>query len=149
MATENDREHILDLSDLAPEREQVRLPNGEITGMLGATEITLEQRARVGVLHNKIDKVAEAANPTKNQIAQLESALRDLARIALPETADDVIDAFTPHQLDLVTGRFLMAFGETTAATAKAIGGEKLMQLIQASLSPDSSKPTEATQQGG
>lgn len=133
MTKQDNGEQILDLTDLAPERIPVKVTADSVFEMISPKEMSFKQRAKVVALTTKIENLNSKANPSGDQLTQLEKAMRDLTRLALPDAPDEAIDELTPYQLDLVTGRFLMAFGGMISQAAKAIGSEGMAELISAS----------------
>lgn len=126
-----DNDHILDLGELAPEREEVRLVKGGPTyEMLSPEEIGLQERAKLMKIFERVHKHSEKKRPTKADKSKMEKDMRELMRMVVPKAPPAVIAKLKYHQLDVFTARFLVAFGSMISQVARAIGSETVMELV-------------------
>lgn len=134
--TERD-DQLLDLSDLAPERQQVRLEkDGPLYDMRSPSEMGFDQRAKMIQLVERVDRLQGGGKKqAEKQIAELEKTLREVARLALPDAPAPAIRKLHPHQLDVLTARFLIAFGDMISQVAKAMGSERVAAMVESQTS--------------
>lgn len=122
----------LDLTDLAPDREQVLLvKGGPLRDLLGWGEIGMEDRAKIMKCFERIHKVTQKKRPTKNDQKKLEGDERTIVRIVVPTATPGELKKLNTDQLDAFSTRFLIAFDTMISQMAKAIGSEAVTELIQ------------------
>lgn len=127
-------DQILDLGALAPEREEVRLvKDGPTYEMLSPEEIGIQDRAKMMKIFERIQKLSEKKKPSPADTKKMEKDMRELMRMTVPKAPAAQIAKLKYHQLDVFTGRFLVAFGNMISQVAKAIGSETVMELIEGS----------------
>lgn len=127
-----DHDQILDLAELAPDREQVRLvKGGALYEILSPQEIGIQDRAKMMKIFERVHKLSEKDKPSKADTKKLEQDMRALMRMAIPDAPAATISKLKYHQLDVFTGRFLVAFGNMISQVAKAIGSETVMELVE------------------
>lgn len=126
--TDTPEDTMLDLSDLAPERKPVKLPDGTVVDMVNPSELSFYDRAQVLAKTQKVMNLTETVNkkPTKARAVELEGALRDLAAVVLPDAPKEVIASLSPVSLDLVSGAFLGLYGDMMKVMSERIGVQNL-----------------------
>lgn len=121
-------DNMLDLSELAPERKPVKLPDGNVVEMLNPSELSFYDRAQLMRLTQKVVGLTEEVNakPTKAKADALGTALRDLAEAVLPDAPKETIASLSPVNLDMVSGAFLALYGDMMNVMAQRIGVQNL-----------------------
>jgi hypothetical protein len=131
MTEEIDNSKILDLSDLAPKRQQVRFEeNGPLYDMASPVEMTINQRAELWALHRRMEKLTEKNVLKVNEVQEMKQAVDKAARIVLPEVDNDVIEGLPDFQKEAVVLGFINAFGNTIKRLAEETGGEEMAQAL-------------------
>lgn len=129
-------DHILDLSQLAPERQQVRfVQDGPLYEIATPAELTLAQRAELFGLNAKIERLNSRQKLNHDQAIQLRNAIRRAAEIILIDVPDEIVDGLSDFKLEAVVLSFMIAFGDTISKLAKATGGEVVEAALRRQIS--------------
>lgn len=124
-------DNILDLTDLRPERQQVRFEkDGPLYDMLDPTEMSLRDRAELFGLHRKMEKLNEKSNLTSNERQALAQAIDEAARMVLPTMPADELKALPDIYKEAVVLGFMTAFGNTINKLAAVTGGQEMTEAL-------------------
>lgn len=131
MSEEIDGSKVLDLSDLAPKRQQVRFEkDGPLYDMASPVEMTINQRADLWALQSRMEKLTEKNVLKSNEVQEMKQSVDKAAHIVLPDVDDDVIEKLPDFQKEAVVLGFINAFGNTIKRLAEETGGEEMAKAL-------------------
>lgn len=124
-------DNILDLTDLAPDRQQVRfVKDGPLWDMLDPTEMSLNTRAELWGLHRKMEKLNEKPRLSRSERDALSQAIDTAARIVLPDMPEDEIRKLSDFHKEAAVLGFMTVFGATINRLAEATGGSEMVTAL-------------------
>lgn len=125
-------DQILDLSELAPQRQQVRFEaDGPLHELATPNDLTLAQRAQLFQLHSQMDRLNSKPKLTQDQAKQLSQCMKKATMLVMPDVPEEDIDQLSDLKREAVVLSFMSAFGDTISRLAKAAGGETMEAALQ------------------
>lgn len=124
---------VLDLSELAPTRRMVRLPDGVECGMKDPAELSFQERARVQQQMTRVSELYDRVgrdDADQSAVDSLEQELRLMVRFILPDATSEQIDALSALNLDKVTTGFLARFGTMMNEVLDETGAAGTMEMV-------------------
>lgn len=122
---------ILDLSDLVPERKQVRfVEDGPLWDMATPDDLTILERAQLWALHGRMDRLNRKEHLSRAESNKLRDMMNEAARIVIPSMPPDEFRRLTDFKKEAVVLGFMSAFGRTLRRLAEVTGGDEMVQAL-------------------
>lgn len=127
-------EDVLDLSDIIPERKQVRYTkDGPLYDMVLPNELSIVERAKLMALHRLMEKLNARPHLSRAEADKLMKAMNEAARLVLKDISDEDFGKIDDFMKEATVLAFMSAFGRAMMALAEATGGPDLAAALAAS----------------
>jgi len=132
-------EDVLDLSDIIPDRKQVRFEtDGPLYDMVLPDELSIVERARLMQLHRLLEKLNNRPNLSRAEAEKMTRAMNEAARLVLKDISDEDFRRISDFKKEAVVLGFMSAFGNAMMKLAEATGGPDLAMALAASTPSES-----------